>query len=841
LLSAASDATRRASALGHLTLGRWADGVLFAGIAAGVFVSSRAYGAYEITVWAPLGLALVAVAAALLIGGRRIPMLVAVGALALVLLGAWSLLSTAWGGLPSQAWQRFDQFILAAAALVAGSALTSSPGRRALVASAVLAAVSVEAVEVLVRVALPSHPESWFYGRFLQGPVGYHNAQAILFAVAVPLGLWQANHGRLVARMGGAAAAVILVAAVLLTQSRGALVGLGVGLLVQLAWARSPRLLLLTGLLAGAGAGLWFALRGVDAALLEGTSAEQVDALRRYGGWAALAALALAGFAALSLPRLATRVVAAGLGAAVLAAVVVGASRGEVLPGSELTISGLSSDAAPDVAPAGETRIVSLSRNGRAEAWRVARLMTSEHPLMGAGQGQFARRWTVERRLPRLYVLQPHSLELELSSELGLVGLGLFAVFAAAAAAALMRTSRRPVAAAALGAGAALLTQASIDWTWSFPAIVAATLFVIGAAAGSRPRALMTRSATAALAIAVIGVIVSFGGPYLADRQLAQAANLQADHPDRAWQAAERARRLDPRNPDALALQGRLSEAAGQWRRAADRYDAAAQVSPRPWVEHYREARALARAGLVARSRAACRRAVRENPGEKTLFEGPCAHEVAGNTWPVVRTSPGDLAPGAKSYEGFFKDEGCVPCSLALDRSQLEATVAGGADSLDTAYAVRDFGGRRGASENITIHDTVDLAGDQALAGNLAVLQVRDVDDALVYEIYISDRDRTIRLWSPPGGLGATAINLSTDVALPKAGSDGRRIEVFAHANQSAVVRVDGKPRIKLGDLSGAKTSPQRYLRVGIVGYDDWSTYGNVRVVHRAVKVQDAP
>src|SRR5260221_11956533 len=95
----------------------------------------------------------------------------------------------------------------------------------------------------------------------------------------------------------------------------------------------------------------------------------------------------------------------------------------------------------PGSAPAGATRFASLSLNGRRQAWAVAWKMARQRPFVGAGQGQFARRWGTDRNVSTLYVLQPHSLELELLSELGAIGLGAFVVFIAAA---LLCASRAP-------------------------------------------------------------------------------------------------------------------------------------------------------------------------------------------------------------------------------------------------------------------------------------------------------------------------------------------------------------------------------------------------------------
>jgi len=162
----------------------------------------------------------------------------------------------------------------------------------------------------------------------------------------------------------------------------------------------------------------------------------------------------------------------------------------------------------------------------------------------------------------------------------------------------------------------------------------------------------------------------------------------------------------------------------------------------------------------------------------------------------------------------------------------VRATIGGGADSLDTAYATADFGGSSGWSGRVYTRDTITLPAGQAIGANLAVLQVRDRAGALVYEVYVDGGDRTLRLWSPPGGLAGTAINQSTGVAM-----DGspHRVEVSALASDSVIVRVDGVERVRVEHLSGATTGPQRFLRAGIDHYDTAGTSDGVSVEHRSL------
>jgi hypothetical protein len=189
----------------------------------------------------------------------------------------------------------------------------------------------------------------------------------------------------------------------------------------------------------------------------------------------------------------------------------------------------------------------------------------------------------------------------------------------------------------------------------------------------------------------------------------------------------------------------------------------------------------------------------------------------------------------AGAYSSVVTDGGCGGCAVTVDPDgTLHASIQGGADTVDTAYGTLDFGGPAGLTGGVYIRALVGLATGQMLTANLAVLQVRDADNALVYELYIS-ADRTIRLWSPNGGLSAGSFNLSTGSVVPNDGTSTARVEVSALANTSITVRVDGVDRISIGLPSGATTGNQRFLRVGVDHYDATTANEPVSVRHASV------
>lgn len=191
-------------------------------------------------------------------------------------------------------------------------------------------------------------------------------------------------------------------------------------------------------------------------------------------------------------------------------------------------------------------------------------------------------------------------------------------------------------------------------------------------------------------------------------------------------------------------------------------------------------------------------------------------------------------------FTSFATDPGCSACTAVENpTATLTAHIGGGADTVDTALGSADVGGASGLSGRVYTRDLIGLAPGQVLNGNLAVTQVTDVGGSLVWELYIAP-DRTLRLWSPPGALGAAPINLSTGAVVPNDGTTTLRAEVSAQANASVTVRVNGVDAVTATGLSGATTGNQRYLRAGVDHYDTSSASEPVGIVHASVAVSQS-
>lgn len=174
--------------------------------------------------------------------------------------------------------------------------------------------------------------------------------------------------------------------------------------------------------------------------------------------------------------------------------------------------------------------------------------------------------------------------------------------------------------------------------------------------------------------------------------------------------------------------------------------------------------------------------------------------------------SRGQDAPDIGSFT-YVSDKACLGCLVARSHGKLWATVTGAGDHRDTAYGLHRLA--VGSSDRVWLRTIASLPGSSPLDGNVVLAQVRDRDNALVYNV-VAGPSRTIAVVSPAGGLDADKLRLDTGVPL---GGGARRIEVSAKANSSLAVRVDGRLTNLRDGFSGARTEGQRFVRVGIVNY----------------------
>jgi tetratricopeptide (TPR) repeat protein len=227
----------------------------------------------------------------------------------------------------------------------------------------------------------------------------------------------------------------------------------------------------------------------------------------------------------------------------------------------------------------------------RYDYWTVAWNEFKRAPLVGAGADNFGRAYQRRGESPQT-PSYPHSTEMAVLSETGLVGAVLLGgAFVSGLLAALPGRRRAGLAGAAAGAGILVfgywLLHGSLDWLWEFPGLAGSAIAGLGLAiavgaglddSSPVPRAPWRRGA---LAVAVAGAVLvpaSVVPPWLSEREQRRATEIAATDPDAALEGLERAADLNPLSPmpdkaaGVIALrQGRYRQAQRELRQALER------------------------------------------------------------------------------------------------------------------------------------------------------------------------------------------------------------------------------------------------------------------------------
>lgn len=462
-------------------------------------------GGYFARTWYPAAIATVLVLAVAIAGGRRLLPEARWARLALLLLAAlvvWSFVSTAWAGSHADAWEASNQLLLVLA--TAWCMAIQPAGARGLTALFGIWSVGV-AVLCGERLLAAAGGAETLVG-FLDpqtlrwnAPMAYPNAASALPALAVlpALALAARRSVPVPVRALLLGAAVFLAEFALLPQSRGVAVGLAAALpvLVVLS-ADRVRLLVALAVVTGLTLVAASSVLEVGNVAMTGRPAGGAldDALPVVAITTVLGILAGAVLALLDRrvhvpppsPAATRRLTATAVAVGVL--VIAGAA---VTYGDRAVDWGRSTwtTAGPDVQEGGN-RLLSLSPEERPDYARAAVDIFADHPVTGAGSGNFGREYDARRTLekPSRYA---HNIWLRVLSELGAVGVLLFvAMLVALVGAALTIVRRvgagpeRTAVAAAFAAGVYLLAHGSLDWLDEFGAVIAPVSgFVFGAAA----------------------------------------------------------------------------------------------------------------------------------------------------------------------------------------------------------------------------------------------------------------------------------------------------------------------------------------------------------------------
>jgi len=219
---------------------------------------------------------------------------------------------------------------------------------------------------------------------------------------------------------------------------------------------------------------------------------------------------------------------------------------------------------------ASHSRLLSGAGN-RYDYWRIAGRVWRENPVLGVGAGNYPRHY-YEHRATTEDIDQPHSIELQALSELGIVGALLLLAFITGVGWGAVRMRRQaansPLSQALMVAGVgtfvAWLVQASVDWMHLLPgltaiALAAAAVLVrragrplpaaTGLADSPVARARTGRRALALGAAAVMVTLIVTGASLvrqgLADHYRSRAQSELASHPAAALTDANRSLEID--------------------------------------------------------------------------------------------------------------------------------------------------------------------------------------------------------------------------------------------------------------------------------------------------------
>jgi UDP-N-acetylmuramyl pentapeptide phosphotransferase/UDP-N-acetylglucosamine-1-phosphate transferase len=548
----------------------------------GAGLSPFFYAYYDASVWVPVGLGIVLVCAMGVVARPIRPSGPAALALGGLLgLGVWSLASTAWAESVENAvvsgnrWLAYGALLVLLLALLRSerrSALLRSERRSALLLGAAGLGVAAVAISVLARL-LGSDPGTLFLGGRLNSPLGYINGEGCLFVIGFWLCFAAAETRRALVAGAAGGMATLMACLAMLSQSRGTALAMLTALVAVVAVVpgRTRRVY---GLLVVAGA---VALAGPDLLhVYEHAPSGQVSVQAGHlAGRAALLAAAAAGVAwglltlgwelAVSRRPLASRARATGswlLAIPLMVALVVAASSAQRIDRNVRNqwhaFTHLSEPGSGGPASSGsQSRLLSGAGN-RYDYWRIAWNVWREHRVLGVGAGNYPRSY-YQQRATTEDIEQPHSIELQTLSELGVVGALLLAGVLGGIGWGVSRmrpaAARSPLSRALMvggvGAISAWLAQTSVDWMHLLPGLTA--IAIVATAVLVRPRSPQTAGAVSrharfgsalasrpALALGASAVLVTLvvAGASLSRQGLAGLYRTRAQHELEAHPAA---------------------------------------------------------------------------------------------------------------------------------------------------------------------------------------------------------------------------------------------------------------------------------------------------------------
>ena len=560
--------------------------VLFVlGLCAGLSPLFEAY--YNTRTWVPIGFGFVVLAAAGMIA--RPPRL---GRSAILVIGGvagfglLSLLSGSWAAAAEQATVEGNRWLSYAAFLMLVLVFLRRRRDALPLMIGVAAGIAIVGGTVLARM-LGSNPLDLFITGRLNEPLGYINGQACIFVMGGWIGVAAAERRQPWVAGLGAAFAAAMACLALLSEARGAAIATLVTGLVLIAFVPGLRRRILALAVIGAG------VASVAAPLLKVYTDGNVNTLTSsvvhsaaiatlvatvvvglvWGALVAAAERAGGGSPERKqlLDRIATVAVVVLIGLPVLVALVRAGSIERTVRTQWHSFTHISDQGST------QTRLLSGSGN-RSDYWRVAWDVFTAHPVAGVGAGNYGAEYY---RLGRVAepIQNPHSLELEVLSELGVLGALVLALIVAGVflgALQMRRAARasvnaRTAAVVSIGMVVAWFVDTSGDWMHLLPGVTAVALAAIAVlcreGADAHPAVETERAPRRRLlgvpvtfaAAGAVAFVLAFAGASLLRTELTDIYTDRAQaelgsSPSGALSDADRAITLDGSNLDAYYL-----------------------------------------------------------------------------------------------------------------------------------------------------------------------------------------------------------------------------------------------------------------------------------------------
>jgi O-antigen ligase len=266
----------------------------------------------------------------------------------------------------------------------------------------------------------------------------------------------------------------------------------------------------------------------------------------------------------------------------------------------------------------------------RYDLWRVAVKEFRRHPLVGVGAGNYDAEYYRLRKNPE-YVMEPHSLELQIAAELGIAGLGallLFCggvLFAAFKRRGTLASEDRLIKVAAAGVFVSWLVATSVDWLYDIPglagmAIAAAALLV--APSGRRFATQRGRPFARVLGVALVALVAaSVARQYIASRYARTGTGQVARAPRSAIGALQHAAQLNPYSMNPLYALSAAYAKLDDYADARASLELAGRREPDNYVPHALLGDLALRRGAYATATADYGRALKLNPRDPQLLQ----------------------------------------------------------------------------------------------------------------------------------------------------------------------------------------------------------------------------